>query len=98
MQIRHRFTAAILFGLETDSMKRCVEAAVEARADLRGGKLLGADMVGADMRGAKLEGSDLRIADMRGADMAGANMRGADMRGADFPGRNPSTGPVRPLG
>jgi hypothetical protein len=54
-EIKHRYSCAVLFSLETDSLKLCVEAAVKARADLQG-----ADLQGADLRGADLQGADLR--------------------------------------
>lgn len=35
IEIKHRFTGAVLFPLECGSLKLCVEAAVKSRADLR---------------------------------------------------------------
>ena len=66
-EIKNRFSSSVLFSLETESLKLCVEAAVKIKADLRG----------ADLRGA-----DLRDADLRDADLGGADLRGADLRGA----------------
>jgi len=64
-EIKHRFTGAVLFSLETESLKLCVQAAVKAKACLRdaylgGAYLRGADLGGADLRGAYLGGADLR--------------------------------------
>jgi uncharacterized protein YjbI with pentapeptide repeats len=74
IQIRHRFTDAVLFECEApdglDSglrMRHALEKAVESRADLRGANLRGADLRGADLRGANLRGANLRGADLRGA-------------------------------
>ena len=50
-EIKHRFTGDVLFKLETESLKLCVEAAVK----------LGADLGGADLRYADLGGADLGI-------------------------------------
>jgi len=85
-EIKHRFNGSVLFKLETESLKLCVEAAVKSGADLRGAYLEGADLEGADLEGADLEGADLRGADLRGADLRGAYLEGADLRGADLRG------------
>lgn len=42
-EIKHRFSCAVLFALETDNFKTCVEAAVKARANLAGADLTCAD-------------------------------------------------------
>ena len=47
-EIKSRFTGAVLFSLETESLKICVEAAVKARAYLGGADLSGANLRGAD--------------------------------------------------
>ena len=59
-EIKHRWTGAVLFSLETDSLKLCVQAALKAKADLRGADLRGADLWGANLREANLWGADLR--------------------------------------
>ena len=71
-EIKSWFDGRVLFALETDSMKLCVEAAVKQRANLQR-----ADLQGADLQGADLQGADLQGADLRGADLQGANLRGA---------------------
>ena len=71
-EIKSRYSGAVLFALETESLKLCVEAAIKQGADLRG----------ADLRGADLRGADLQGAYLRGADLQGAYLRGADLRGA----------------
>ena len=43
-KIKHRFSGSVLFSLETESLKLCVEAAVKDGADLRGANLRGADL------------------------------------------------------
>lgn len=40
-KIKNRFTGHVLFSLETESLKLCVEAAVNDGANLRGAKLIG---------------------------------------------------------
>ena len=88
------FGGKILFELETESLKRCVEEAVELDADLRDADLRGADLGDADLRGADLGGAylgganlrdaNLRGADLRDADLGGAYLLDADLRGADL--------------
>ena len=76
-EIKSYITGSILFSLETESMKLCVEAAVKQHAYLQG-----ADLQGAYLQGAYLQGADLRGADLRGADLQGADLQGADLQGA----------------
>jgi hypothetical protein len=90
-KITHRFTGAVIFSLECGSLKLCVEAAVNAEANLRGANLRGANLRGADLSGADLSGADLSGASLIGADLSaadliGANLRGANLRGADLIG------------
>ena len=71
-EIKSRWNGSVLFSLETDSLKLCVEAAVKAKADLRGAYLSGADLGGADLGGAYLRGAYLSGAYLSGADLSGA--------------------------
>ena len=85
-EIKSRFSGAVLFSLETESIKLCVEAAVKSRADLRGANLDGADLYGANLCGANLDGADLYGADLCGANLDGADLYGANLCGADLRG------------
>jgi hypothetical protein len=90
-EIKSRYDASVLFSLETESIKLCLEAAVKHRADLRRADLRGADLRGAylqhaDLRGADLQGADLRGADLQHADLQCAYLRGADLQHADLQG------------
>ena len=80
-EIKHRFTGAVLFSLETDSLKLCVEAAVKSGANLRG-----ADLRDAYLSGAYLSGAYLRDANLSGAYLSGAYLSGAYLSGADLSG------------
>lgn len=51
-KIKHRFSGSVLFSLETESLKLCVEAAVKDGADLSGADLRGANLDGANLYGA----------------------------------------------
>ncbi len=58
-ELKSRWSGKVLFGIETDSLKLAVEAAVKSRADLGGADLRGADLRWADLGGADLRGADL---------------------------------------
>ena len=47
IQIKNRFTGAVIFEDEYESLKACVRAAVKARANLADANLAGADLAGA---------------------------------------------------
>jgi hypothetical protein len=98
-EIKHRFSVAVLFSLETDSLKLCVESAVSNHADLRGANLCDANLRGADLRGAELYGADLRGAELYGADLRGADLRGAELYGAflEFEGKKLTLVGERPV-
>ena len=83
-EIKHRLTGSVLFSLDTESLKLCIEAAVKSSADLGGADLRGADLRGADLRGADLRGADLRGAYIGGAYIGGAYLGDADLRGAEI--------------
>jgi len=71
-EIKHRYSGAVLFEMETDSLKLCVEAALKSRADLSG----------ADLNGVDLNGEDLSRANLSRADLIGANLSRANLNGA----------------
>ena len=78
-EIKHRYSGAVLFSLETKSMRLCVEAAVGSSADLRG-----ANLSGADLRGANLCDANLCRANLCDANLSGSNLYGAYLYGADL--------------
>ena len=57
-EIKHRYSAHVLFSLECGSLKLCLEAAVNARANLEGANLEGAYLEWANLRGAYLQGAN----------------------------------------
>ena len=108
IQIKHRYTGAVLYEHEPSdeqqasglAMRAALEAAVKCNTDLRGADLSGAylrgaNLRGADLRGANLSGADLSGADLRGANLSDANLRGADLSGADLSGANLSDANLR---
>jgi len=87
-EIKHRFTGAILFAVETKSLKLAVEMAVNSGANLRGANLSDANLRGANLRGANLSGANLSDADLSGANLSDAYLRGANLSDADLSGAN----------
>ena len=85
-EIKHRFSGSVLFSLETESLKLCVEAAVKSGAYLDGANLDGAYLSGAYLRGANLSGAYLRGANLDGANLSGAYLDSANLDGANLDG------------
>jgi hypothetical protein len=87
-QIKSRFDGSILFELETESFRLCVEAAIKAGANLSGAYLSGANLSGANLSGAYLSGANLSGANLSGANLSGAYLSGAYLSGATLSGAN----------
>ena len=88
IEIKNRFSGAVLFGVEAESWRVAVEIAVKQGANLGGADLRGADLRGANLGGANLGGANLGGADLRGANLGGANLGGANLGGANLGGAN----------
>ena len=91
MQIRNRFTNAILHELPNAStLGEAVQQLAadarkrEVRLDLRGANLRGANLGSANLGGADLGGAYLGGANLGGAYLGGANLGGADLGGANL--------------
>ena len=90
IQIKHRYTGAVLYEHEpTDeqqasglAMRAALEAAVKCGANLSGANLSDANLRGANLSGANLSGANLSDANLSGANLSGANLSGAN--GADL--------------
>ena len=92
-EIKHRLSGNILFSLETESLKLCVEAAVKSETNLDGAYLGGENLGGANLGGANLDGANLDGANLGGANLDGAYLGGAyldsaNLRGANLDGAN----------
>ena len=61
-EIKHISTESLLFSLETESLKLCLETAVKSGANLDGANLRGANLRGAYLDGAYLGGEVLKFA------------------------------------
>src|SRR5574337_1587496 len=101
LQIKHRYTGAVLFECAAESgmtMRHVLERAVASganlsRSDLSGSNLSysnlsGSDLRGSDLRGSDLSGSDLRRSDLSYSNLSGSDLRGSDLRGSDLRGSN----------
>ena len=66
IEITHRVSGAVLFGVEAESWRCAVEIALKQDADLRGADLGGANLLGANLWGANLRDTDLWSANLRG--------------------------------
>jgi hypothetical protein len=100
-EIKSWLNWGVLFSLETESMKLCLEAAVKSGADLSGANLSGAYLSGAYLSGANLSGANLSGADLSRAylsranlsraylsraNLSRANLSGANLSGANLSG------------
>ena len=68
-EIKSRFTGEVIFKLETESFKLCVEAAVKSEANLSEANLSEADLSGANLYVANLSGANLSEADLSRANL-----------------------------
>ena len=84
--IEHRWTEAVIYQGEHDSLKAAVEYCAMNGIDLVRANLEGANLWGADMVRANLEGANLWGANLWGANLWGANLWGADMVRANLEG------------
>jgi hypothetical protein len=73
-QIFHRWSGAVLWEGEADTIKDAIHAALKSGADLSR-----ANLSGANLSGANLSGANLSRANLSGADLSGANLSGADL-------------------
>ncbi len=87
-EIKSRWTATILFAVETETFRLAVEAGVKSGTNLYGADLRDADLRGADLRGAGLYGTNLYGANLRDANLRDAGLYGADLYGANLYGAN----------
>ena len=81
IEIKSRWTGAVLYSGEHANVKKAVEAAVKA-----GVYLADANLTGANLTGAYLTDADLTDADLTGANLTGAYLADADLTDADLTG------------
>ena len=78
-EIKNRNTGIVIFNLETESFKLCVEAAVKS-----GAYLSGANLSRAYLSDANLSDAYLSDANLSGANLSGANLSRAYLSGANL--------------
>jgi hypothetical protein len=83
-EIKSRFNGKILFSLETESIKLCLEAAINSGANLSDANLSDANLSDANLSGANLSGANLSGANLSGANLYCANLYCANLSGADL--------------
>ena len=96
-EIKSRYDGRVLFSLETESLRSCVEAAVKSGARLSGAYFGGADLGRADLRGAYLGGAYLSGAYFDGAYLGGAKLKTKCYKNLLLVGKRPVL-QVGPLG
>jgi uncharacterized protein YjbI with pentapeptide repeats len=84
IQINSRFTGAVIFEGDFDSLTLCVTAAVKSGVNLSGADLFGVDLSGANLYGVNLSGANLYGANLYGVNLSGANLSGANLYGANL--------------
>ena len=72
VEIKHRWTNAVLFTSQVESVREALEGAVRARANLVGASLARASLARANLDGANLDGANLVGANLDGANLARA--------------------------
>jgi hypothetical protein len=86
--ILNRFTNAVLWEGEAETVKDALHAAIASGANLSGADLSRADLSRADLSRADLSRADLSGADLSGADLSGADLSGASLLWANLSGAN----------
>jgi hypothetical protein len=86
IQIKNRFTGAVIFETDAESLGAAVIAAVAAKAYLIDANLIGANLKSANLIGANLKGAYLIDANLIDAYLIGANLKDAYLEGANLKG------------
>ena len=83
-EIKSYYLGNVLYSAETESLKLCVELAVEQRANLSEANLSEADLSGANLSRANLSRANLSRANLSEADLSRANLSRADLSEANL--------------
>ncbi len=84
IEIKHRWTGAVLWSGEATSLRDAVEQAVRAGASLDGASLDGASLDGASLNRASLDDASLDGASLDDASLNGASLDGASLNRASL--------------
>jgi hypothetical protein len=88
IEIKHRYTGAVLWSGEAESLEAAVVSAVKAGACLAGAYLAGADLADANLADANLAYANLADANLAYANLAGAYLTDANLAVANLAGAN----------
>ena len=91
IQIKNRWSEAVIHEGDYVSLMEAVAGAVKSRADLYDANLSDANLSRANLSGANLYGADLSGADLSGANLYGADHSGADLSDANLDLSDPET-------
>ena len=83
-EIKHRHSDRVLFTLEADSLKSCVEAAIKRGVELQGANFQGMELQGANFQGAELQGANFQGAKLQGTNFQSAKLQGTNFQGAEL--------------
>jgi uncharacterized protein YjbI with pentapeptide repeats len=86
LEIRNRFSNAIIYSAPAPYLGALVESAVSWGIDLSNADLAGVNLPRAELCGAQLTGANLTRAILVGADFTGAKLAGANLKSADMHG------------
>ncbi len=86
IQIKHRWTEAVLWEGEAEDIKDAVKKAVASGSNLSGSNLRGSNLSDSNLSDSDLRGSNLRGSNLRGSNLSGSNLRGSNLRGSNLRG------------
>src|SRR3990170_2847446 len=94
-EIKSVLDGRVLFALDCNSVKICVEEGVKVGADLRGADLSEANLRGANLSRANLSQADLHGANLSQADLSWANLSWANLSWANLSRANLSRAKIK---
>ena len=88
LEIKNRYTGAVLHSGEYETVLELLEDGVRSGAKLTIANLTGANLTEANLYGANLYGAELTGANLYGANLTRASLTGAELTGANLYGAN----------
>ena len=83
-EIKNRWNGSVLFSMECDSFRVCVEAAVKSGVNLSGSNLSYSNLSGSNLSYSNLSYSNLSGSDLSYSNLSYSNLRGSDLSGSDL--------------
>jgi len=87
-ELKNRFTGEVIFSLECESFKVCVEGCIKAGISLKSANLEYANLESANLQSASLKYANLRSANLRSASLESANLKYANLEYANLKSAN----------